>query len=59
MPNEKTTPSEPVGLLPIDDRHTTGMSLVDRDCVILDGTCKCLIPFEHCKYIKIKKEIDD
>lgn len=26
--------------------------LVDRDCVILDGTCNCKIPSEDCKYLK-------
>lgn len=25
--------------------------LIDRDCVLLDGTCKCVQPWENCKYI--------
>jgi hypothetical protein len=36
-------------------------NLVDRDCVLLDGRCKCSKPFEDCKYLKseeIKKETE-
>lgn len=32
--------------------------LVDRNCVLLDGHCKCLKPYEDCKYLK-KKEIKE
>jgi hypothetical protein len=31
--------------------------LVDRDCVILDGSCKCVKPYEDCKYLR-KKDHD-
>lgn len=35
----------------------TGTLLIDRDCVILDGKCDCMIPvFENCKYLKFPKE---
>lgn len=26
--------------------------LIDRNCVMLDGSCKCVKPFEECKYLK-------
>lgn len=30
--------------------------LLDRDCVILDGACNCLKPFEDCKYLQEKPD---
>jgi hypothetical protein len=47
MKTAKITLSELTGQLPIDP-------LVDRDCVILDGICKCKEPFKDCKYIERK-----
>lgn len=57
MTTTKITPSEPTGILPIDDNHPVrGEPLMDRDCVLLDGACKCLRPYEDCKYISKEKK---
>jgi hypothetical protein len=45
---EKTTQSE-----------QTGQSLIDRDCVFLDGTCFCKNLFKECKYRVIKTVYED
>ena len=31
--------------------------LVDRRCVLLDGSCDCEWPRKDCKYVSIKKEL--
>ena len=33
--------------------------LIGRDCIILDGSCNCLKPFEDCKYLTLKEKKND
>jgi hypothetical protein len=34
----------------------TGINLIDKDCVLLDGHCDCWIPLQECTYLKEKKD---
>jgi len=51
MTTTKNTPSGATGTKLTDH-------LVDRDCAILDGSCKCVKPWNDCKYIKDLKNVD-